>query len=282
MKAFLDFSKIEMYINLHKKLAIPFEMTVTNYTTRIKSSYCDNHFLRSAQSNRMFAAYAKLKKDVSAKPVPVVDRLNVKYFDTGFNSNLRLSTVYNFDLKSAYATCLFINGFISKETFNYLGTLPKLDRLAAIGMLAGRKSVFNINEDGNVTDETTNVSPFENFFFYCVDEVSKVMQYAASYMGNSFLFTWVDGIYFNPEETAARSFYKIVSPYFIDKGYKTSFDILNNFVCESKNDCWNVSFMKDGKPKIFNIPKKEVQLKKRIETLLLNKKYKFKTNEKSC
>lgn len=273
MKLFLDFVQVEKYIDLHKKMRIPFEMTITNYTTRIKSNYCDIHFLRSTQSKRMFAAYAMLKKDVSDKPVPKIDRLSLQYFDLGIRENLDLKTVYNFDLKSAYVSCLFLNGIISKKTETYLNTLPKLDRLAAVGMLAGRKSVFTMNEHGNPIEEKTVVSPYENFFFFCVKRVSELMNYAASYMGNSFLFTWVDGIYFNPSETAAKSFYKIISPIFNEAGYKTSFEILNNFKAVSEKNCWKIYFIKEGKIKMFNLPKKEIQLKNRITKYLLSKEY---------
>src|SRR5690349_12206428 len=136
MKVFLEMEQIENYIDLHKKMKIPFEMTLTNYTTRIKSDYKDIHFLRSAQSKQMFAAYAMLKKDVTKKPVPVVDQNALSYYSIGFNQSSKHQTVYNIDIKSAYATCLFVNGYISKKTFAYLNKLPKLDRLAAVGMLA--------------------------------------------------------------------------------------------------------------------------------------------------
>lgn len=275
MKAYLEFEKIRLYIELHKKMSLPFKMIVTNYTTRITSNYCDIHFLRTSQGARMFAAYAMLKKDVSRFAVPVIDNKRLVYFDTGFEHNIEHNTVYNFDLKSAYATCLFNSGFIEQKTFEYLGTLPKIDRLAAVGMLAGRKSVYYMNADGNPETFETVVSPLEGFFFHCVKTVSELMNYAASYMGNSFLFTWVDGIYFRPnDEVTARNFYKIVSPVFNEQGYKTSFEILNNFKAESRGATWFVSFLKDGKPKVFCLPKKEAQLKQRIETYLLNKNYK--------
>lgn len=262
---------------------MPFKMAVTNYTTRITSNYCDVHFMRNTQGNKMFAAYAMLKADVATvENPPVIEKTNVAYFDSGFSRNVFLNTVYNFDLKSAYATCLYVNKYISKRTFDYLGTLPKMDRLSAVGMLAGQKSIFDVDGKGDVIGEETIVSPYQDFFFFCVDEVSRLMNYAASYAGNSFLFTWVDGIYFNPGEKAdAENYYKILSPVFTDAGYKTSFDVLKNFSAVSKKDCWVVEFLKEGKPKIFNIPKKEVALKKRLETFLLHKSYnKFNNNLK--
>lgn len=277
MKVFLEMEQIEKYIELHRKMKIPFEMTLTNYTTRIKSDYKDIHFLRSAQSKQMFCAYAMLKKDVVNSPVPDVDQNALVYHSIGFNQSQKHPTVYNIDLKSAYATCLLNNGLIRKKTFDYLSKLPKLDRLAAVGMLAGRKTIFLMDENGNPVSEETKISELENYFFFCVKEVGELMGFAASYMGASYLFTWVDGIYFLPGgqdgEESARGFYKIFRDWFLERGYKVTFEVLNDFSVTSFRDTWKVSFKKDGDPKNFNIPKKELDLKRRVSNYLLTKKY---------
>lgn len=275
MKVFLDIKQVQRYIDLHKNMKIPFEMTLTNYTTRIKSTFCDKHFMRNSQSKMMFTAYTMLKKDVSTRVKPFVRLDKLTYFDTGFTEEMKIPLVYNFDIKSAYLTCLLVNGMIEKKTFDYLKRLPKMDRLASVGMLAGRRTVFIMDKNGKEVSETTSISPLENFFFYCVNEIGNLMRFAASYMGNAFLFTWVDGIYFKPNELqAAQDYYIIMSEYFKEKGYEVSFEILENFETERfGNDCWKVSYIKEGKPKQFMIPIKVIDLKRRVQNYLLNKNY---------
>ena len=198
LKAILKSELVNKYIQLHKNLNIPFKITLSNYTTRIVSNAYDLHFMKTEQSNQTFAAFAKVKKDCLKMPLPVIQKNKLKYFTHKLeNKNIYADTIYNFDLKSAYANILFKDGYITEQTFLYINKLPKLKRLAAVGMLAGKKNIYEIGPAGEVLSEEKIISPTSPYFFYCVQRMAEIIKGAADILGNGFLFSWVDGIYFN-------------------------------------------------------------------------------------
>lgn len=281
MKAILDYSTVNAYQELHKQMKIPYTLTISNYTTRIKSLAYDIHFMKHEQSNRCFAAFNMVKNDVIKKPMPNLSINGLTYFTEAFQPHDFYSDlIFNFDIKSAYATVLFNEGFITEKTFNYINALPKQERLTAIGMLAGKKNVFHIDKDGEIESEETIISDTANYFFYCVKRVYETIQGAAQLLGKGFLFSWVDGIYFleNPD-SAENSAKIIIEHYFKEKNFKVTFEKINDFNVVIKKDYYHCSYKKlkpDGSSeyKIMNVPKKENIIVKRITEHLINKNYK--------
>jgi len=281
MKAMLDYATVNAYQELHKQMKIPYTLTISNYTTRIKSLAYDIHFMKHEQSNRCFAAFNMVKNDVIKKPMPNLSINGLTYFTEAFMPHDFYSDViFNFDIKSAYATVLFNEGFITEKTFNYINALPKQERLTAIGMLAGKKNVFHIDKYGEIESEKTIISETANYFFYCVKRVYEIIQGAARLLGNGFLFSWVDGIYFLENPDSAENTAKIIiEHYFKEKNFKVTFEKINGFSVQVRKDYYHCSYRKlkaDGTSeyKIMNVPKKENIIVKRITEHLINKNYK--------
>lgn len=281
MKAILDYATVNAYQELHKQMKIPYTLTISNYTTRIKSLAYDIHFMKHEQSNRCFAAFNMVKNDVIKKPLPKLSINGLNYFSEAFAPHDFYSDIiFNFDIKSAYATILFNEGFITEKTFNYINALPKQERLTAIGMLAGKKNVFEIGQDGEIINEQTIISDTANYFFYCVKRVFEVIQGAAKLLGEGFLFSWVDGIYFLENPYSAENTAKIIiDNYFKEKNFKVTFEKLTEFNVTVKKEYYHCSYKKENKNgqleyKTMNVPKKENVIVKRITEHLINKNYK--------
>jgi len=275
MKAILDQQAVIAYIDLHKKIKMPFTFIISTYTSRIKSDYCDITFMKTEQSKKVFAAYAKIKSDIKGKPAPRITNDDVIYYSTAFrdNENFYADIIHNIDLKSAYATVLLNDGFISKETFKYLSTLKKQERLAAVGMLAGKKNIYEINADGEPENQKEVIAETAGFFFHCVKKIGAIMKESSLVLGDAFIFTWVDGIYFLQEEQASRSAAKIIQAYLKEIGYKTTFEVLTEFQVDAEKEYYKCSYIKEGKKKIINVPRPDNKIVKILTEHLLTKKY---------
>ena len=271
MKAILNINTVNKYINLHKVLKIPFTIAISNYTTRIKSDAYDLHFMKTEQSNQTFAAAAKVKKDCMLQPLPDVNLSRLKYYDHLFlNKKTYQKTIYNFDLKSAYAQILLNDNFISQETFNYLKKIPKMKRLAAVGMMAGQKNLYTINEEGETVNREKITSPNANYFFYCVKRMSEIISGAAEILGDGFLFSWVDGIYFQDGANAKENAKIIIEEYFNKINFPVTFEILTEFKVKEENKYFEAYYKKEGKTKYIIVPKKEHIMVEKITSFLLH------------
>lgn len=241
---------VKTIIDLHKNLHIPFACSVTNYTTHFESELRNILFQKEYRSTQMFAAYQKVKKDIEGKTLPHVDPDKLRYYVNGFNGDQIYSDkIYNIDLRAAYATILFNKGILSKKTYKYLMRLPKLERLVSIGMLASRKNTFHFNAKGVIIAETEVISPYSNFFFAAVKETFDIMQQMKTILGNDFLFSWVDGVYFmnRRHKTTVMNMLKSMK-------LNASFQVLHEFEIEMNHEFHRLTYKKEGKPKYFIIP----------------------------
>ena len=274
-KAILSGDVVNQYIDFHKEMKLPFTLTLSTYTARIKSNYCDLYFMKSEQPNRVFCAFNKVKRDVTTQQIKKIKMASLQYYSSNFKAdNFYSDVIYNVDIKSAYATILYNDGLITKETFNYLNKLPKMERLASVGMLAGKKNIFTMDQDGEVIDEKTEISPTADYFFYCVKRTSEIVNTASKHLGNAFLFSWVDGIYFlQANDKASITAGNIIKEYFEDMKFKTSFDILREFEVIGKPDFYNCNFIKEDKRKFINVPRPSHKILNQITEHLLTKNY---------
>lgn len=270
-KVELNPANVKKYIDLHKTLKIPFTLTVSNYTTKIESILYELHFMKNAQSNRMFAAFQKVKSDVIKKPVPSIEAAAVNYFAVNiFEKDFYADVIYNIDLRAAYATVLNNESYISDETYKHLLKLPKMERLSSVGMLAGKKNIFKVNADGKVISDETIISPTSDYFFYCVQKTFDIMNEARFLLQESFLFSWVDGIYFLDIDSKN---YSEIMDFFKEKKFRVSFDVLTEFYVKNRKTYYACEYVKDGKKKFMNVPKQESSIIKNISSYLLTKDY---------
>jgi len=242
------------YIEFAKSTGLPFTIKQSNYTCELITSYRKPiKFLMNMQSPRVFQISKLIEKDIQKTgiPKPEIDRENLQYFKFSVPERYKAAgaTVYNVDIKSAYATLLFVNKIITRKTFAILSKLEKADRLASVGMLASRKNIF-IYQGDEVKSFTKEESPFANWFYYCVHGIGEIMTEAARLIGSDFICFWVDGIYCEQKDNA-----DLLQAFFKDKGFLTSCDTLNNFHVVESAKKHKLYFSKDGQEKYLTVPK---------------------------
>lgn len=257
---------IKAYIDLLKTSGFPYTLKISNYTIEIISELFNIQFVKELRGKQTFAAYSKVKKDVKAKRKPIVNKSELKYFEHDFTKDFSASHVINVDLRSAYATILFNERIISEDTFNYLQDIPKVDRLAAVGMLASKKYCFSYNEKNELINYDKITSDLENFFFYCVMRTGNIMADLKRICGADYLFTWVDGIYLRVND---ERLYRI-SDYLEKHYFNYTIEILEDFEVRIVNGKIKLQFKKEDDLKQFNIPAKENMLAADLVRFLTN------------
>lgn len=242
MRAFVEFIKTSGF---------PYELEISNYTTKIKSELYEMQFLQSMRSKQCFAAFAKVKSDVvkHADP-PKVDSSEVRYFEHDFKFNYFSEEVINIDLKSAYAAALYNAKILRDETFAYLSRIPKMDRLASVGMLASKKHCFTYSADGKIINYEKKISPHQSYFYFAVKEVQRIMDTLKMICENDYLFTWVDGIYIKPGSEKVFECFK----YLESERFNYHVEKLQNFNVKVTDKKVMIDFQKDGNTKYFTIP----------------------------
>ena len=223
---------------------------MSNYTTAIEERKSTrDRYLQNMQSKRCFAAAKKIEKDLKGKPVPNITNKDVRYFQHDFSQNFKGDTIFSIDLKSAYANVLKMKHLITDETFNYLSILPKKDRLACVGMLASKKEVYDY-KDGLYTYRGEIRNPLSGFFFLAVKGTFEIMSELKAICGNEYLFTWVDCIYFQPnEETMSNCLMYLESA-----NFPYSPEVLTNFSVTNNVNYIRVDYMKDSERKTIHLP----------------------------
>lgn len=221
----------------------------------------------------MFAAYSKIKADLIELPVPV-DIRYIKYYQTNFkHTKLYADKIYQIDIKSCYASILHNSKLISDETYKYICELSKENRLAAIGMLASKKNVFEFDATGNVFEHTILKSEYSDYFFYCVQETFRIMDECKHILGDDFLFIWVDAIYFIGDMDKAQ---KVVEYFLNSHNLNSSINTLYEFDVELRKDYYRVRYIKNEESTFMDIPTPEQSEKTDLLNYLLNIKNKRK------
>ena len=229
----------------------PFVVCRTGYTTTIQEGKRWNerskydaryYFAEEAVNTRTFAAFNALKRDAIAAgglSLPPADP--VYYNFSGLVAPLP-SVAYSVDLTSAYAQALYNLGLCTTKTLGLLRSLPKVDRLRAVGMLATARSFVHF--DGTrVTRAYVTHSETRNIFLVACEEVGRVMGYAVEIPG--FLCFWVDGAFFRHEATE-------VADTFEGMGYPCKIERLDGMRLSSSKRF--LFFGKDGERKYLTLP----------------------------
>lgn len=244
----------KMIIRMKKMAMMPFikNLSDENKEFRVRSTGYSNsiqydevkRMMVDRNNFQVMGAYAKVKSVVTKinKKVPKFN--SPTYYlmgqtvrkNAGGNSESApvFKKVINIDIKSAYATCLFNNGFIDKATLHYLEheilekmienfaeyrKIPvskisakdmleirnkmKIVRLKSIGMLATRTLdvQFKPGKTRSVWKKTVleENKYLRSVFLWTQFEIGRIMTQIAKAYGPDFLFFWVDGIYVKRE-----------------------------------------------------------------------------------
>ena len=225
-----------------------FELTLSTYTTRFSLPDAEFVFMLECINESCFSAYHKVKTDVLKKPLPKVNQRDIIYFVSHIVP-MDLPIVYATDIKSAYANVLFNDGYLSLDTFSYLQTVRKPDRLASIGMLAGHKTTYYFTK-GKCQYSSDDFSENSDYFFYCVKRTNAIMNECKRAIEPYFLLTWVDCIYYTSVECRPE-----IERVLRDNNLNFSHFELHNFKALDKGKDCLLSYNKDGVNTYFFIPK---------------------------
>ena len=270
----------DLFIKMLIKNDINFNLYTSNYAMKIILD--DGQiigFTKHEQSRATFAAFSKLKSNLQNKPRPNLQPGDVTYFLHDFKSPVYVESVCSIDLKSAYANILFLDDMITKDTHKYLSKLVKKDRLSAVGMLASKKQVYEFKR-GKIVGEWEERSEMAPFFFYAVKRTCEMMGELKKICGKSYLFTWVDGIYFLPDpgiEKACKDYLREIK-------FPFSSEMLYEFDVQFHPRSIKVSFYRNRneRKKRFDLPMADNAFTKIMSNALLSINHKKqKQNEKS-
>lgn len=205
-----------------------------------------------------------LKKELlPLLPSLEVDKKDLDYYylNKDFESS---KTVFNIDIKSAYLSIL--KNFISKELFNKINDLEKKERLICLGLLAYKPMVIRYL-NGEEFDFFIKENEYENAFYYCVKKTGEIMKECALSLGKDFIFSWVDGVYFQPTEENKKKVVSIMEKH----GLNFSFDILENFNVDYTLNGVFFNYTKESEKKRLFVPNTDNKTKyERTKTM---KKY---------
>ncbi len=253
-KLFTKQDNYEDGLLLCEAIELPYTIIESNYTISIESDFYNNSWMRDTMNKKAFIAGAKIKRDIIATGLepPEFNDDEIKYFNFTSTGNLinAPKTIYNIDIKSAYANVLNNHALIIPSTFQYMQRLTKKDRLACVGMLAANKDIYECLGDQELSYRK-EVKETKNWFFFCVHRINKIMQKIADEIGDDFLCYWVDGIFFNNEKHAVK-----IGKILFELGYKYSFDICTEFEYSNINNQEKIRYLKGNKElKVLSMPK---------------------------
>ena len=245
-------SNIQNNIDLLNELNVEFIVQHGTYTTTIITQHKKTRYMMNTYHNRVFKCANLIKRDVLqselAKEIMASDFIKTNF---GFSSNplsYKCDKVLNIDISSAYATCLVNNKLITNETYQILKSLPKAERLPCVGMLATSYSKFYY-KNGECTNVDMYRSPTANVFFYLIDEINSLMKSIEFYLGDKFIFYWVDGVFFqyDTEPKVIEEIENFLTTY----GYKYKYENVEHFNVISDNDNLVIQMVKNGEPKEY-------------------------------
>lgn len=257
----IKFAKSESYNDNDKNAILfaeatmlPYTITITNYTTKITSEFMNVNFAPS-MDKQAFIAGAMIKRDIKATGLTVPDlySTDLEYFKFSPKETLinMKGEFYNIDIKSAYASVLHNLGLITPNTFKYMSRLSKKNRLACVGMLAAKKTHRNMIGKEQIGKPIIEVNELAPWFYLCVNHVNEIMMQCKSLCEDSFMFFWVDGIFFKDFSAVGR-----IGRYLSEIGYKYSIDICTEGRYSESNNTKTFSYYKGDEPKQLFLPNK--------------------------
>lgn len=248
----------------------PFELVISNYTASVKSDFFPHKTVENLKAPKFFVGCRMVENDCKKKELPDVEKKVIQYNDFNIKGEIFLESIYGIDINSAYPSILLRDGYISRKTFGYLAKLPKLDRLGAIGFLAGRKNVFKYNAKGQITQYREEIkADTENYFYYAVKKTAEAMQQCREVILGTYFFTWVDCIYVDNLEDAKRIVAVLKS-----NGLKSSINKYDQFLVKKKNNGKLVCTFVDEEQemKTFFVPSPKEKIKNAVTQYLLKHK----------
>jgi hypothetical protein len=245
---------INFNIQILNMLNVPFEVQHGTYTTTIITEEKKVKYMMNSYNNRVFACAKIIKRDVlkssKAQEIMADKFFKINYGFSNLVESYQAKRVLNIDISSAYASCLYNNKLITEATYQRISTLPKVERLPVVGMLATSYTKF-IYDKGECIDVKVHRAETANVFFYLIDEINYIMQEIRHLLGNHFIFYWVDGVFFS-EETP-KSTIKEVEHFLLELGYRYKYEAVRDFSIDSTKKSLIIKMNKNNEFKQYSI-----------------------------
>jgi len=250
---------LKAYIDLLKASKKNYKIHHGTYTTKVETDLGVLKYPTTSFSNRVFIAANKIRRDVLQSEVGqeiMLGNYDKNNYDNDSKvENYRSDSLYNIDISGAYASCLYLSGLITHETYHYLNKLAKDERLPACGMLAKSHTTWTY-EKGECIDVEVIRAATAPVFYYLIAEVNHAMQACKWELGHDFLFYWVDGIFFKPQ-TSKRKIKK-VEEILMDRGYRYKYEHVADFNLFKRGDVYVVDMVKNGEHKHYEFQDSQI------------------------
>ena len=164
--------------------------------------------------------------------------------------------IINMDITKAYYYSARNLGYISPEFFKKCMNLPKYFRLILIGSVATNKRTFHYEKGELVEVENDSNELLREAWFNICKYVDNAMTDIKNCIGKHFLFYWVDGIFFTPNNGQNVKICHIIMDH-----YKFDFTLERIKKIEVVNDgAGNIMKVFKGKSvKTFTVPRQETK-----------------------
>lgn len=234
-------------------LDIPYDVKHGTYTTTLQSELGKHKFVVNNYSNRVFIARNKVKKDVLESDIgrEVMSREYAK-MNFGVDEKIKpflCEKVYNIDLSSAYVHAIYNSGMIRRETFDYLQSLKKKERLPSLGMLASSHTIFTF-QSGKCIDYSVHREPTAPVFYALIQEVNDIMEECKWILGSDYIFHWVDGIFFRYDTPQKKI--KMVEEILTEFQFPYKYESVENFTFQKNGENYVISMVKNGERKRYD------------------------------
>jgi len=180
----------------------PFSITHTGYTIKIENEFISYLITERDISNYVFIAMNKIKKDYKNSNI-VIDEIpkEIIHYYNSVPKNVYVENCFIVDFNSAYPTVLFNEKIITKDTYEFLMRMKKIERLMSIGALASKKIKFNYSFINNFEEPICEPELiYDNInaqlYFYSCYVIGEMLKEGEQFLADNFLFSWFDGIYF--------------------------------------------------------------------------------------
>jgi hypothetical protein len=238
---------VESLIQYYLKCNIAFKVKHSTYNTEIITDVNTQKFITHEFDNRVFIAFSMIQGDLKNSPnldkVLTGDWKKINYDSQNGLPNIRYKTAVNLDITSAYPYCLYVNKLISEKTFTFLMQLPKNQRLPAIGMCAKKSTVISY-EGGKAVSWDYTEYKYAPVFYFVINQITDLMEWAKDISGKYFLFYWVDGIFLKP--TVTKKILKDIENILAEQGYYYKYESVENLAIERKENTLEIHMIKKG------------------------------------
>ena len=239
-----------------------FELQTTNKTKILKYDKLKFLFKRGHETKsftqKELGAMVQIKSHVKKKlkHVKIEKKKRQNYYDTKKFSDMEngeylvFENCFEVDINKAYFQALKNMSLLDDDLYQKYIKLDKNIRLALVGSLATRKSIYSF-KDGVLDDTEYKVDKeLREVFFCCVDMVDEALKLLMKLQYDDFLFYWVDGAYIKKNKNLERDV-KFISQKF---NFDFSTDFCEKIVILKQSDYHTKIGVRQGKKKkVFNL-----------------------------